>query len=156
MNLFDYDNPTAAQEEKLGRLMELQWQLDKQVVKNRHVVPDWIGEPEPLSKDRARLLELIYQNSYVSWTPNPSNHNVRVAKDMGLNDRVKEGTADLSLLGEDDRVNICVTAKAIIDGCKNAGLVKQTMRDGRYEYEMTLDGEYALEEWQTERELGFV
>ena len=153
MTFFDAPNP---QEEALAEAMQRQWEDDIAEVKRRRIIPDWVGEPRPLSKDRAAFLNLILSNGSALWTNNPSRNNLEVARAMGYRDRPKDGTADFNLFGVDDDVNIVANAKATIDAMVKAGLIKGVSTKTGVEYEMTIDGEYALDDWQIEKELGFV
>ena len=45
--LFDYthDAPNTDDEYEIGVAMRKQWEADSEVVRERGVIPDWIGEP---------------------------------------------------------------------------------------------------------------
>jgi len=139
-DLFDThldDNPaTPSQEEALRRAMQKQWQDDLEAVSERGVIPDWIGEPRPLSKDKARLLGLLYEVGSVSWTSSPSKNNRQVTEAMGL-----QSTGN---------------AKAVIDMCLREKLAATRIYRGALIVEMTQEGEYALEEYQLDVELGIL
>ena len=47
-------------------------------------------------------------------------------------------------------------AKAVIDDWKKQGLSEMKEDQGRLVYQLSQSGEYALEDWQLERELGFL
>lgn len=138
--LFTYSNndetPTASQEQQLGDAMREQWKEDLDVVRQRGIIPDWIGEPSQLSKDKARLLDLLYEVGFVTWDSNPSKNNRTVTKAIGLNNTGN--------------------AKAVIDMCCKDGLVSSRLYRGNQIFEMTMEGEFALEEWQIDVEMGLI
>lgn len=138
--LFDYspdDDPYEPHEhDALQSAMRAQWHRDQAEVRTSGRIPDWIGEPRPLSKDKARLLELLYDIGCVTWSSNPSKGNQEVTRAMGLN-----STAN---------------AKAVIDQCMRDGLVTSRLYRGNQVFEMTMSGEFALDEWQLDREMGIL
>ncbi len=138
--LFDYspdDDPYERNhEEALKDAMTEQWKRDLATVRYRGVIPDWIGEPSPLSKDKARLLELLYDCGCVTWTNNPSPTNRETTKAMGFRSQAN--------------------AKACIDACLKEGLVVSRLHRGNMVFEMTMQGEFALDEWQLNCELGIL
>jgi len=136
MNLFDYqpedDTPTPSQEEALGQAMRKQWQEDQQVVRERGIIPDWVGEPSPLSKDKARLLNLLYESGSITWSSGHSQNNRDVTSAMGL-----QSTGN---------------AKAVIDMCYRDKLITSRIYRGSQIFELTLEGEFALEEHLQDRD----
>ena len=136
--LFDYthDAPNADDEYEIGVAMRKQWEADSESVRDRGVIPDWIGEPRPLSKDKARLLEYLYDHGYVAWHNYPCQNNRDVTKAIGLNNTGN--------------------AKAVIDMCFREGLIESRLYRGDQVFQLAQDGEYALEEHQIEVELGLV
>ena len=156
-NLFEYAEEKNLTPDELDYLnsqkdlkhkMHKQWLHDLEVVKDRRVVPDWVGEPRPLSKDRAALLEYLYENGCI-YFPHSAicrkdlMERVRVAKLMGYVER-------------DDGSIAVANAKAVIDDCKKQGLIEMREYQGRMVYQLSAEGEFALEDWQLERELGFL
>lgn len=137
MDLFDvtHDDIDQTNEEALGIQMRAQWDADQRIVRERRVIPDWIGEPSPLSQDKARLLNVLYECGCVAWSSTPCKGNRDVTNAIGL-----ESTAN---------------AKAVIDECNKLGLVSARHYRGQMIFEMTMDGEFALDEYQQEKELGF-
>jgi hypothetical protein len=155
MELFDAHNPSAEAEYRLADIMREQWKADLATVKERGIIPDWIGEPKPLAKDKAAFLELILRNGSVTWTSAPSRGNNEIALTMGYKQRDKECDA-FNLFDNRESINITASAKAAIKSLAQAGLIEGRPVENGIEYSMTLEGEYALEDWQSERELGFV
>jgi hypothetical protein len=47
-------------------------------------------------------------------------------------------------------------AKACIDACMKDGLVVSRLYRGNQIYEMTMEGEFSLDEWQLDREMGIL
>ena len=130
-------------EDDLREAMEAQWQDDIAVIEMRRVIPDWFGEPRPLSRDKAALLEYLYEHGFIAWPKTPGPERVKVAKILGYQER--------------DDGSIAVTnAKAVIDGCFRDGLIETSLYRGQEVYQMTMEGQFALAEWQVERELGFL
>lgn len=121
-------------EEALQDAMREQWKRDLATVRDRGIVPDWVGEPRPLSRDKARLLELLYDVGCVTWSNNPSRTNQDTTKAMGFQSQAN--------------------ARACIDACLRDGLVVSRLYRGNMVFEMTMEGEFALDEWQLDRELG--
>ena len=156
MDLFDAPNPNAEMELRLADMMRAQWEIDKAEIKRRRIIPDWIGEPKPMAKDKAAFLELILRYGFVMWTTNPSRNNKAISEAMGYKQRPKrDGFSGLGLDIPND-VNIVSSAKAAIIALEREGLIEGTPVCDGIEYAMTIEGEYALEDWQIERELGFV
>ncbi len=155
MDLFDTPNPNAEFEHRLADAMRKQWQADQAEVKRRRIIPDWIGEPKPLAKDKAAFLELILRNGRVVWTNSPSQNNREVAHAMGYKARLKPAD-EFSLFDAPQEVNIISSAKAAIAALARDGMIEGRAVPDGIEYAMTIEGEYALEDWQLERELGFV
>jgi hypothetical protein len=151
---FDIPNPSADAENRLRIAMADQWKNDLEVVSKRGVIPDWIGEPKPLSKDKAAFMDIVHNNSYVLWTKTPSKNNKDIARAMGYVDRERGDAYDI--FGEKPRVDIIVSAKAAIDALVRESLVKGVNVEGGIEYELTMNGEYALREWHIDRELGIL
>ncbi len=139
-DLFADHNYTApeppSEDDALAIAMVKQWERDKARIAERRVIPDWMGEPSPLSKDRARLLELLYDAGCVEWTGNPSKNNNRVTKAMGLNNNAN--------------------AKAVLDMCQRDGLITSRLYQGKQVFEMAQEGEFALEDFLLEKEMGFL
>lgn len=130
------DEQQEAFEAEYGRLLRKQWEDDLETVRQRGVIPDWIGEPKPLSVDKARLLEVLYDRGCVSWTSNPSRNNRDVTRAIGLT-----STAN---------------AKQVIDACVSAKLAKYEQYNGSLVIVMTQEGEFALEEYQLDMEMGIM
>lgn len=150
MNFFDTPNP---QEEALADAMQRQWDADNDKVRKRGIVPDWIGEPRPLSKDRVALLNILYEIGYVEWPKAPSRQKSEVARQMGYKDIY---TGKFDMFGN-EIVRLAVdNAKAVIDSMVREGLIEWREYRGGNVLQMTNEGEYALEDWQIEQELGFV
>jgi len=127
---------TPSQEDALRVAMKRQWDTDVDVIRQRGVIPDWMGEPSPLSRDKARLLSLLYEVGYIAWHKHPGPNNRDVTKRMGLNNTGN--------------------AKAVIDMCIDAGLVSSRIYRGETIFEMTMEGEHSLEEYELEVELGIL
>jgi hypothetical protein len=139
MDLFIPNND----QDTIRTAMEKQWQSDIDAIKLRRIVPDWKGEPKPLSKDKAALLEYLYENGFIEWPKTPGPDRIKVAKILGYVER-------------DDGMIAVTNAKAVIDACYRDKLIETSLYRGKEVYQMTQDGEYALEEWQIDRELGFL
>jgi hypothetical protein len=155
MDLFDSPNPNAETELRLADMMRAQWETDLAEVKRRRIIPDWVGEPKPLAKDKAAFLELIHRNGRVTWTNNPSRNNKDIALAMGYKPRLKPADG-FNLFDVPQEVNIVSSAKAAIASLEREGLIDANPVSDGVEYTMTTEGEYALEDWQIEQELGFV
>jgi hypothetical protein len=151
---FDTPNPSADAENRLRVAMEAQWRQDLDDIRDQRRIPDWIGEPKPLSKDRAAILQMLYNRGSVIWTKTPSKANRDIARAIGYKDRSRGD--DFDLFGGKDQVDIIVIAKSAFDGMVKAKLICARPVSNGIEYAMTDEGEYALEDWQIERELGFV
>jgi hypothetical protein len=137
--LFDYnpdDDYGPDEQDALRDAMVSQWDNDLKIIKERGVIPDFFGEPRPLSKDKARLLEYLYDHGYVAWHNYPCQNNRDVTKAIGLNNTGN--------------------AKAVIDMCFREGLIESRLYRGEQVFQLAQDGEYALEEHQIEVELGLV
>ena len=138
--LFDYDpndDPYERRhEEALQDAMREQWKRDLATVRDRGFIPDWVGEPRPLSRDKARLLELLYDCGCVTWTNNPSRTNQDTTKAMGFQSQAN--------------------ARASIDACLKEGLVVSRLYRGNMVFEMSMEGEFALDEYMLDRELGIL
>lgn len=134
------DTPEQARErhfeEMLGDAMKKQWDEDQATVKARGDIPDWIGEPSPLSRDKARLLELLFEVGAVRWSSHISKNNQDVTKAMGLNS--------------------VANAKAVLDMCCKEGLVTSRLYRNERIFELSQMGEFSLEEHQIEVELGLI
>ena len=139
-SLLDYnpdDDPYERHhEDALQDAMREQWKRDLAAVHDRWVIPDWIGEPRPLSKDKARLLSLLYDVGCVTWSSNPSRANQDTTRAMGFQSQAN--------------------ARACIDACMKDGLVVSRLYRGNMVFEMTMAGEFALDEWQLDCELGIL
>jgi len=159
MDLLDALETEAEQErirseEALEEAMLSHWRSDLMEVERRRIVPDWIGEPKPLPKDKATFLNMILRDGFVTWTASPSRNNRMIARAMGYVDREKQGTAEDNIFGVNDDVNIVAAAAAAIKNLVDDGMVKGVVgRNGDTEYEMLTPGEYALEDWILENEL---
>ena len=130
-------------EDDLRDAMASQWEADIAVIAKRRVIPDWKGEPKPLSRDKAALLEYLYEHGFIVWPKTPGKDRIKVAKILGYSER--------------DDGSIAVTnAKAVIDSCEREGLIEKKLYRGQEVYQMTIDGEFALNDWQLEREMGFL
>lgn len=139
----DLFNPPDPDQDALRYAMQKQWQKDCAEIKRRRIIPDWKGEPKPLSKDKAALLQHLYDHGYVVWPSKPGKERIEVARILGYTER-HDGTIAVA------------NATAVIDWCEANGLIEPRVYRGQRVYQMTQEGEYALEEWQIERELGFI
>ena len=138
MDLFSAPQPDTyeqTQEEVWRDAMQKQWQRDKERVKQRRIIPDWEGEPKPLSRDRARILELLYDVGCFEWTGNPSKNNERVAS------VIKQPIANV---------------KGLLKLMEQEGLIASRMYRGKQVWEMLQAGEYALEDFWLDQEMGFL
>ena len=137
---FDYNadvqDYSPTEEDALRIAMQKRWVEDQQEIRERGVFPDWLGEPSPLSKDKARLLTLLYDVGHVKWTQHPGQNNRNVTRDIGLRN--------------------VANAKAVIDMCLKDNLVSSREYRGNVIIEMTQAGEFALDEYQLEVELGIL
>jgi hypothetical protein len=131
----DNGDYTPNEEDNLRRAMVAQWKADKAKVKARGIVPDWMGEPRPLSRDRAAVLELLYDVGCIEWNGNPSRNNQIIAGQIG---------------------RPVAHIKGLLDAMLAEGLLTSRLWDDKPIWEMTHAGEYALEEWQIDRELGIL
>jgi hypothetical protein len=136
MDLFSHPRPDDEFYHRLRDAMRDQWESDNAEIKRQGRIPDWYGEPKPLSKDKARLLQYLYDHGFIEWTNSPSANNTAVTKSIGLNSTVN--------------------AKGVIDQCIREQLIEHRIHQGKVIFQMTHHGEFALEEWQIDRELGIV
>lgn len=138
MDLFSitYDDPESDHQIALRDAMQDQWRKDQSTIRSQGRVPDWIGEPSPLSRDKARLLTLLYDQGCIYWTGHPSRNNQDVTERIGL-----QKTAN---------------AKATIDACLRAGLIESRLYRGEQVFQLTHEGEFALDEYQIDVELGIL
>ena len=156
MELFNAAPAPDHEQDALRESMFELWEADKKTIKERRVIPDWIGEPEPLSKDRAALLEYLYENGCIFWQSGPSKEKVRIAKLMGYKEHETKNDHPSFDLGLPNTSIAVANAKAVIDDCKKQGLIEVKEYQGRMVYQLSAEGEFALEDWQLERELGFL
>jgi hypothetical protein len=158
MDLFDQTPPTDYdyEQDALQKAMLELWEADKATVAQRRIIPDWIGEPEPLSKDRAALLEYLYENGCIYWQSGPSKEKITIAKLIGYSEHENTNKHPSFDFGLPDMTIAIANAKAIIDDCEKSGLIEAKLYRGRKAYELTQSGEYALEDFMIERELGFL
>lgn len=134
-DLFNYDQ--YPEEAALGEAMARHHQeYDIPIIRERGVVPDWMGEPEPLSKDKARVLSYLYEHGCFSWTPKTSRNNRDMVEAVSL------GTQ--------------AYAKSVIDEMMRLDLIETRMYHGDLVFEMTQQGEFALEEYELDKELGIL
>jgi hypothetical protein len=140
MDLFTEHDP---EQEAMRDAMQKQWRKDCKEIKAKRIIPDWKGEPKPLSKDKAALLQYLYDHGFIAWPSAPGPERVRAAKMLGYTEKA-DGTIAVA------------NAKAVIDSCLRDGLIEARLYRGQQVLQMTQDGEYALEEWQIEREMGFL
>jgi hypothetical protein len=140
MDLFTPENPNAETEQALADAMRAQWLADKATIKAQRRYADWMGEPKPLSRDKAALLEYLYEHGAFYWTQSASAHNLKAVAVFGYNDSPKA----------------TINARATLDAMVKAGLIEVRARGDKLEYSMTQEGEFALADWQLERELGFL
>lgn len=143
-------------QDDLRAAMQAQWQKDCAEIKRRRIIPDWKGEPKPLSKDKAALLEYLYEHGFLAWPKSPSKEKLAVARLIGYETKPARKIQEALDLGLDENTIAVANAKAVIDWCLAEGLIETRLYRGQEIYQMTQDGEYALEEWQIERELGFL
>ncbi len=130
-----YINPNSASaDDALEFSMRAQWRKDVQAVTDQGRIPDWIGEPRPLEKDMAALLTYLYEHGYIVWRSAPCQNNAKVASIIGA----KTQSA----------------AQATIRKCLDKELIKSRIHRGEPIFEMTMHGEFALDEWQTDQEMG--
>ena len=132
----DQEDYSPSQEDALRIAMQKQWEDDQKIIRQRGIIPDWFGEPSPLSRDKARLLSLLYDIGYITWSKHYCSNNREVTKQIGLNNTGN--------------------AKAVIDACLKEGLISSRIYRGEVVFEMTMEGEHSLEEWQLEVELGIL
>jgi hypothetical protein len=151
MDLFnppDYQDP-------IRDAMQKQWQDDVAAINKRRIIPDWKGEPKPLSKDKAALLDYLYEHGFIAWPGNPGPERIKVAKMLGYAEKKSSRTSAMLDLGIDENTIAVANAKAVIDACLDDGLIETRYYRGQNVLQMTRGGEYALEEWQIEREMEF-
>ena len=113
--------------------MREQWEQDKAKIAKRGIIPDWMGEPRPLDKSLARVLNWTYVNGSFEWTATASAGNRKMTAEFGFNSPVN--------------------AHEAVERCKKFGLLDQYIKNGRGYYNLTQAGEYALEEWELEAEI---
>ena len=123
-------------EDALALAMGKQWQDDQDAVRASGRVPDWYGEPKPLGKDKARLLQHLYEVGCIEWTGNPSRGNTEVTRAIGLNSTIN--------------------ARQVILECHKAGLIEQRLYRGRVVFQLTHEGEFALDEYLLDVQYGIV
>lgn len=157
MDLFNQTPPTDYdyEQDALREAMLELWEADKAIVSQRRFIPDWIGEPEPLSKDRAALLEYLYENGSLVWPKTPGPDRVKAAKILGYVERADKNTSSLDL-GIEAATIAVANARAIIDACLSDGLIEARLHRGQEIMQLTQEGEYALEDYMLERELGYI
>lgn len=139
MDLLDYDHNQAlyrpSYEDALRVAMQKQWAEDQRIIKQRREIPDWWGEPEPLARDKAAILGLLYEIGCFEWSDHPCRNNTQVAKALKLP---------------------IAHVKGKIDEMHKAGLITSSIEKGRKMFSMTQEGEYALSEYQRDKELGIL
>ena len=143
-------------EDDLRDAMASKWEADIAVIAKRRVIPDWKGEPKPLSRDKAALLEYLYEHGFIVWQSGPSKEKAAVAKIMGYSERRRPERNPGFDLGLPDATIAIANAAAVIDSCEREGLIEKKLYRGQEVYQMTIDGEFALNDWQLEREMGFL
>jgi hypothetical protein len=133
MNLFNAHYPPNPVEDVYRELLEDQFSRDKQVISDRGVIPDWMGEPRPLDKSLARVLNWTYENGCFEWSGVPSNNNRKMTGAFGFRSSVN--------------------AHEAVSKCHSMGLLETYVDKGATRFQLTQAGEYALEEWELEVEI---
>lgn len=128
MDMLDNTPPDEAQD-NLRIAMIAQYAHDAAVIKKQGRIPDWYGEPRPLDKSLARVLNYAYENGPFEWTERATANNRKLTAAFGFRSPINAHEAVIS--------------------CHNQGLLKYD--DGVYY--MSEHGEYALEEWHLEAEV---
>lgn len=140
MDLFSeqhtYSMPEYTCEDKFREAVKKQNAISEFVVRERGIYPDWLGEPEPLSKDKARLLTVLYEQGFITWASSTCKENMDVVQAIGLQ---KEANA-----------------KAVLKDCLALGLTTSRIWRGKQIFELTHKGEHALHEYLLEKELGII
>lgn len=126
-------NPTVDLEIELAENMARQWDVDQGTVAARGVHPDWLGEPKELSGDKARLLSYVYENGYIQWSDRNTQVRNATTKAIGLHNSAN--------------------ARAVIEACLDERLIEPREWEGMAIYQMTTDGEIALDDYFLEREV---
>lgn len=121
--------PPDPDQDALLTAMEQQWHRDVDVIKSQGRIPDWYGEPYPLEKSLARVLNYTYEEGSFAWDARATPNNRRMTAAFGFRSPVNAYDA--------------------VFKCHELGLIEY---DGGLYY-MTQKGEYALEEWHLEAEV---
>lgn len=137
MNLFDtFATETELAEEQLADDMRRQWTVDVETIRARGIHADWMGEPVALSADKARLLSYLYERGYLDWGGKGSVSRVASTKAIGLKNPPN--------------------AQAVIDDCLDRGLIEAREYRGSVVYQMTTEGEIALDDYFVDCEISGV
>jgi hypothetical protein len=121
------------QPDPLYYAMREQWDRDVAETRSQGRIADWMGEPRPLDKSLARVLNWSYENGCFEWTPSPSHNNRKMTAAFGFNSPINANEA--------------------VTRCIRMGLIEAHASKGAIRYQMTHAGEYALDEWQIEAEV---
>jgi hypothetical protein len=113
--------------------MQEQWEQDKATIAAQGRIPDWMGEPRPLDKSLARVLNWTYENGCFEWTGVASHNNRKMTAAFGFTSPIN--------------------AHEAVTRCIKMGLLEAYTHKGVVRYQMTIQGEYALDEWHLEAEI---
>jgi hypothetical protein len=128
MDLFDQTQPN--EQDDLREAMQRQYEHDAAVIRADGRIPDWFGEPRPLEKSLARVLNYAYEQGPFQWTNQPSANNRRLTSAFGFRSPIN--------------------AQDAVNRCYKDGLLEF---DKSGVYYLAQAGEYALEEWHLEAEV---
>lgn len=121
--------PPDAEQDALRDAMAEQYAEDARVIAEQGRIPDWWGEPRPLEKSLARVLNYAYEVGPFSWTASASANNRRLTSAFGFHSPINAYDA--------------------VSRCHADGLLEY----GNGSYWLSQQGEYALEDWRDEAEV---
>lgn len=128
MDIFTNQQPDTGQD-ALRDAMAEQYAEDARIIASDGRIPDWWGEPRPLEKSLARVLNYTYEVGPFSWDNRATANNRRLTSAFGFHSPINAYDAVLR--------------------CHDDGLLEY----GDGVYYMSQQGEYALEEWLDEAEV---
>lgn len=133
INVYNTKHHSPSIEDALHDAMQRQWDADVATVKERGVIPDWEGEPSPLDKSLARVLNYAYESGFIIWTSRPSRKRTETIAALKFN----------NLANVEDTIHRCVELTYL----------EARLYNGDEVYQLTQEGEEALGDWMIDAEL---
>lgn len=133
INVYNTKHQSPAVEDALHDAMKRQWDADVATVRDRGITPDWEGEPSPLDKSLARVLNYAYENGFIIWTSRPSRKRTETIAALKFN----------NLANVEDAISRCV----------GLTYLEARLYNGDEVYQLTQEGEEALADWMIDAEL---